>query len=150
MRIHLATPADVDDLARLKWVDRASGEAASSFDSFVTGFAEWWRAHRSTHSAFIARTDQDEIAGAAWIALLPRVPSPGALNRLSADVQSVFVLPEHRGRGFGSSLVEAAYAHAAEAGAGRITVHSSSRAVPVYRRLGFDSSTRLMQRAVED
>lgn len=147
MHIERAGPDDVRGLARVKWLDRATDDAGDAeFDSFVTALASWWEIHHATHSAFVARTIEDEIVGAAWVALLPRVPSPGASNRLSADIQSVFVLPEHRGGGVGSALVDAATAHAHRAGASRVTVHPSERAVPVYRRLGFTGSPKLLQR----
>ncbi|MFJ4997166.1 GNAT family N-acetyltransferase [Microbacterium sp. NPDC088619] len=145
MHIERAGPEDVRGLARLKWIDRAGADAAD-FDSFANVLLSWWEAHRATHTAFVARTVDGAMIGAAWIALLPRVPSPGASVRLSADIQSVFVLPEHRGSGVGTALVDAATAHANSAGASRITVHSSERAVPVYRRLGFAGSPKLLQR----
>ncbi|GAB3758115.1 hypothetical protein GCM10028864_43030 [Microlunatus parietis] len=85
------------------------------------------------------------MVGMAWVALVPRVPRPGKLNRLSADIQSVFVRPEHRGQGIGSALVEAATAHALRLGALHVTVHSGRRAVPVYERLGFVSSPELAE-----
>jgi GNAT superfamily N-acetyltransferase len=82
----------------------------------------------------------------AWVALVPRVPRPGATSRLSADIQSVFVMPTQRGQGIGSALVEAASEHATHLGSLRVTVHSGRKAVPVYERLGFESSRQLLQR----
>jgi len=96
---------------------------------------------------FVARLDDMEMAGVAWIALLPRVPRPGSMQRMSADIQSVFVAPQHRGRGIGSELVDAAIEHAWHSGAMRVTVHSSSRAIPMYEQLGFQSSRHLLQRS---
>lgn len=149
MHIERAGPADVRGLARLKWIDRTTDKAdTAEFDSFAEALASWWEAHRDTHFAFVARTE-DAPVGAAWVALLPRVPSPGASNRLSADIQSVFVMPEHRGGGVGSALVAAAAAHALSVGASRVTVHSSERAVPVYQRLGFAGSPKLLQRIAD-
>lgn len=150
MRIERAGPQDIRGLARLKWLDRSGRRPPTgAFDAFVDDFRSWWDAHQSTHSAFVARTDDGVIVGAAWVALLPRVPSPEERDRLSADIQSVFVMPENRDAGVGSALVEAATRHAATAGAARVTVHSSERAVPVYRRLGFDGSPKLLQRMTE-
>jgi predicted N-acetyltransferase YhbS len=80
------------------------------------------------------------------LALIARVPRPGTTTRLSADLQSVFVVPEHRGNQIGAALVQAATEHVVRLGAGRVTVHSSRGAVPLYERLGFASSEELLQK----
>ncbi|MGW4465733.1 GNAT family N-acetyltransferase [Micromonospora sp. NPDC004704] len=120
--------------------------ARGAVDGFGAELAEWWAARRDSHVAFVARLRRPEIVGMAWVALVPRVPRPGATSRLSGDIQSVFVMPEHRGQGIGSALVRAASEHATQLGSVRVTVHSGRRAVPVYERLGFESSRQLLQR----
>lgn len=82
----------------------------------------------------------------AWVALVARVPRPGETRRISADIQTVYVEPDYRGRGVGSALASAAVEHGEQAGAARVTVHSSRRAVPMYERIGFAASSRLLQR----
>lgn len=144
--ISQANAEDVADLARLLWLDTYGDEPAQGpADAFEAALAHWWVAHRDSHLAFVARL-HSKIVGMAWVALVPRVPRPGATGRLSADIQSVFVMPEQRGQGIGSALVEAASAHAMRLGSVRVTVSSGRRAVPVYERLGFESSRQLLQR----
>jgi GNAT superfamily N-acetyltransferase len=134
-------------LARLLWLDTQDEEPAlRSVDAFAAELTHWWAAHQDSHAAFVARLVRPEIVGMAWVALVPRVPRPGATGRLSADIQSVFVMPEQRGQGIGSALVAAASEHATNLGSLHITVHSGRRAVPVYERLGFESSRQLLQR----
>lgn len=141
MLIERATFDDVDGLAQLKWRDLVDETPPlQSIAEFAADLKAWWLDHRQTHFAFVARSDEQEIVGAAWIALLPRVPRPGQRERLSADVQSVFVVPEHRGQGIGTELVSAASQHALDAGASKVVVNSSAGAVSLYRRLGFDHS----------
>jgi GNAT superfamily N-acetyltransferase len=120
--------------------------APHSLDAFAAELSTWWAAHSDSHAAFVARLVGPETLGMAWVAFVPRVPRPGTTTRLSADIQSVFVLPEQRGRGVGSALVEAAAAHATQHRARRVTVHSGRKAVPLYERLGFASSRQLLQR----
>lgn len=147
MKISQANADDVAELARLQWLDTRKAEPTErDVDAFGADLARWWTAHQDSHFAFVARLLQPEIVGMAWVALVPRVPRPGATSRLSADIQSVFVMPEQRGRGIGSALVEAASQHASRLGSLRVTVHSGRRAVPVYERLGFESSRQLLQR----
>lgn len=134
-------------LARLLWLDTCDEEPEQrSLDPFTAEFAKWWATERHSHLAFVARLPRPEIVGMAWVALVPRVPRPGATSRLSADIQSVFVTPEHRGQGIGSALVAAASEQATYLGAVRVTVHSGRKAVPVHERLGFESSRQLLQR----
>lgn len=124
-------------------------QAQQSVESFAVDFAGWWADHADSHLAFVARLAESEVVGMAWLAVVARVPRPGGATRLSADIQSVFVLPEHRDNGIGSALVQAASEHALLLGVGRVTVHSGRKAVPLYERMGFASSRQLLQRPAE-
>lgn len=151
MRIDEATADDVTDLARLLILNNGEPEAnPEAIDAFAIDLAKWWADRDGSHVAYVARSDGPELIGMAWLALVARVPRPGVLNRMSGDIQSVYVVPEARGRGIGSALVEAATQHAIRHGALRVTVHSSSRAVAVYERLGFASSAQLLERYPAD
>lgn len=148
--VDLARPEDVADLARLLWLHAAPDERAQqSVESFAVDLQEWWSDHGDSHLAFVARLAGSGVVGMAWLALVPRVPRPGVTTRSSADIQSVFVVPEQRGKGIGSALVQAASEHAVRLGAARVTVHSGRKAVPLYERLGFASSAQLLQRPAE-
>jgi GNAT superfamily N-acetyltransferase len=145
MDVGLAGPQDVAQLARLLWLNGTPAEQAQqTAESFASDLGAWWADHARSHVAFVARSPGPDVVGMAWVALVPRVPRPGTTARLSADIQSVFVLPERRGRGIGTALARAATEHALRLGAAHVTVHSSRRAVPVYARLGFASSQQLM------
>ena len=148
MDIRLATQEDLAQLARLLWLHAAPEEQAKqSMASFAAELGVWWAERDASHLAFIARLSQADasVVGMAWVAVVPRVPRPGDTTRISADIQSVFVLPEQRGSGIGSALVRAASEDALGRGAGRVTVQSGRKAVPLYERLGFASSRQLLQ-----
>ena len=160
MLIRRATSRDISDLARLLFLDAGdirgggdllddSPDMRQSFDAFADELAGWLADHQHSHYAFVAVHTEQGVVGMAWVALLPRVPRPGATRRLSADIQTVFVTPQHRGQGIGTALVDAAARHATELGAARVTVASSTRAVPMYARLGFGSSPTLLQRPAD-
>lgn len=138
------------DLARLLWLFAGPAEQARQpVASFAADLEAWWAGCRDSHFAFVARTSGHDAVGMTWLALVPKVPRPGTLTRLSADIQSVFVMPEQRGHGLGTALVRAATEHGERLGAMRVTVHARSAAVPVYERLGFASSRQLLQRPAE-
>jgi GNAT superfamily N-acetyltransferase len=147
VRISEAGADDVAGLARLLWLNGCDEDPEQqAVDAFAAELAQWWTVREGSHLAYVARVDGPELVGMAWVALVPRVPRPGALGRMSADIQSVYVLPEQRGRGIGSALVQAAADHAVRLGSLHVTVHSGRKAVPVYERLGFESSRQLLQR----
>lgn len=141
-----ARRADVADLARLLWLHASSEERdTQDADAFAVDLDTWWSQHLHTHLPFVARVDGSGVVGMAWLAIVPRVPRPGTTVRRSADVQSVYVLPQHRGTGIGSALVTAAADHARQFGSAPVIVHSGRTAVPLYERLGFASSRQLLQ-----
>jgi ribosomal protein S18 acetylase RimI-like enzyme len=52
-------------------------------------------------------------------------------------------VPEARGRGVGGAITTTMIRRAREAGCGRVVLHSSERAVGLYRRAGFVDRCRL-------
>lgn len=81
----------------------------------------------------------------AWLAVTRRVPHPRSLDRVSGDLQSVYVVPHERDRGVGDRLIGTVLAVARDLGLERVTVHSTERAVGAYARRGFAPSSRLLQ-----
>jgi GNAT superfamily N-acetyltransferase len=140
----VADVGDAPELARHVWLDTTDASPdPGTAERFAQELARWWALHDDTHFAFVARRTRAHLAGMAWVALVPRVPRPGQAPRLSADIQTVFVEEVHRNEGLGSALIQEAADYATCLGARRVTVHSGRRAVPVYERLGFASSSRV-------
>ena len=137
--------ADSDALADLRfaWGSESAPPPVSRAE-FGAAFDTWFRANDGTHTPYLAVID-DVAVGMAWLARLPRVIDPHALTRVGGDLQSVYVLPEHRDSGIGEQLVAAVLAHAAADGMEHVTVSSSSRAVSLYARSGFAVSPTLLK-----
>jgi len=158
-------PAEPDDLpavADLRWrwitentdantdkdVDTGTGTETDTaptaeHDDFVRHFIDWAAKNTPSHRCLVL-VQAGTVIGMAWLAILPRVPSPHALHRASGDLQCVYVVPEARNTGLGGRLLEATLAEARSLGLERVTVHSSPRAVPAYTRNGFEPSPRLL------
>jgi GNAT superfamily N-acetyltransferase len=113
-------------------------------DEFRDAFVGWFGDHEQSHSAFVAELDDAGI-GMAWLATVERVPGPGKWTRLAANLQSVYVLPAHRGHGVGAALVTAALEDATGRGFDYISVHPSERSFPLYRRLGFRETDGVLE-----
>ncbi|WP_307868589.1 GNAT family N-acetyltransferase [Umezawaea beigongshangensis] len=129
---------------RWRWVAEHDGAPGAGREEFVREFARWARENATTHPCLVL-VDGEGVIGMGFLAVTARVPAPGALSRVCGDVQCVYVVPEARDGGLGGVLVEALLSLAAELGLERVTVHSSGRAVPLYRRHGFAPSPHLLQ-----
>lgn len=122
------------------------GTASCALDEFVGFFVAWAQTNVSSHHCRVLARGE-ALFGMAWLAVVPRVPRPGALERASGDVQCVYIVPNERNSGLGGQLIEVVLELAQELGLEHVTVHSSTRAIPVYTRHGFAASPRLLQAA---
>ncbi|PZE84247.1 GNAT family N-acetyltransferase [Curtobacterium sp. MCBD17_032] len=143
---------DMPAVADLRWRWRVDEDGIApvgtpaSYRVAVTRFAA---AHPETHRCVVAEHG-GVVVGMAWLAIVARPPTPDRPARSTADVQTVYVAPEARGRGIAQRLVRAVLDLADEAGAERTTVHSSVVGESLYRRLGFGDAPRLLQAPPED
>ena len=144
-RVRRAGAQDGTALAQLRWIWRTGerDERGLSQTEFETAFMRWWSGRRASHAAFVAELSGVAV-GMAWLALFDRIPQPRRLERLAGNVQSVFVLEEFRNRGIGRALVQAVIAEARTRDVGYLIVHPSERAYPMYERLGFAQTNRLL------
>lgn len=139
-----AAPTDLQQVARLRWTWSEEGQdrIKGSPDDFARDFAAWYE-QRDDFIAWVAAEDETVVA-MAFLALPSRVPDPRAFQRRTGDIQSVYVLPAYRGQGIGTRLIAALVEHGTRRGCTRITVHSSTRALPVYERSGFTAQPDLL------
>lgn len=145
-------PAKDDELGtvaelRWQWILENEGTPVTTRDEFVRHFVKWAQENASSHHCMVM-VRRDVVLGMAWLAIVPRVPSPRAPERASGDVQCVYVAPDARNAGLGGRIIEAVLELADELGLERVTVHSSPRAITAYTRYGFAPSPRLLQAEV--
>jgi GNAT superfamily N-acetyltransferase len=144
-QIRLAREDELPALALMRWnwsiVERGAIPVVDQSE-FLDAFTAWAVANAHTHRCFVVESGGRLIA-MAWLAVTPRVPSALAPIRSSADLQSVYVVPEARNAGVGRRLIEAVSAAAAQLGTERITAHTTEASVQFYDRLGYHSSDAL-------
>lgn len=145
-----ATLGDVPGLAQLKaeWAKLDSTPQSQDMDEFAAALGQWIIRQGDSLVAEVAVID-DRVVGMAWMVMFERVPDFADRQRLTADVQSVYVTPAYRGRGLGRRLVDALCAAADARGVPRILVTASARSVPLYKRSGFEGSPLLLQRSAD-
>jgi GNAT superfamily N-acetyltransferase len=140
--IGLATLADVEELARLRWQLYAEDTApvVEPFDAFVERFADFARAALADERwrAWIAE-DAGRLVGALWRFCLPRVPQPGRGEpQPLAYVTNVYVEPAYRNDGLGARLLDRAIEASRAEGCSLVMVWPSDRSGSFYRRAGFE------------
>lgn len=128
---------------RWRWIVDRGGAPVVTREDFVASVLAFAAAHEQTHHRVVAVRD-GVIVGMAWLAVLPRVPSPRATDRTSGDVQCVYVVPEERNSNIGSLIMAAILDKARHLGLEHVTVHSSPEAIHLYERAGFTASPRVL------
>jgi GNAT superfamily N-acetyltransferase len=112
-------------------------------ERFRGDFGAWMVEHSRTHLPFVVELDGAAV-GMAWLVVIERVPGPEKWTRLSGNVQSVYVVAEHRNRDLGTLLIGALIEAAREMGLEYLSVHPSPPSFPFYRRLGFGGDGSLL------
>lgn len=146
--IRQANDQDLPGAAQMRWnwiITERGGVPAADYGEFESCYVQWANDNASTHTCYVIERGGDLI-GMAWVAYLARVPSPRDFNRKTADLQSVYVMPEARDAGLGSQLIEYITQQAFAAGVERVQVHSTHQAIPAYERAGFETKDFLRQR----
>ena len=147
METRVGGAADVAHLADLIWRFAGDdGPPAASEQAFAEDFRVWWEAQGGSHVPFLAVLSSGRAIGMAWLALTARVPRPGQADRSCGDVQSVYVVPEHRGAGVGTALMRTLLQHTEALRLEHVTVHCNQRAASLYERVGFGTSRDLLLR----
>lgn len=148
--IRPAAERGLPSVGALRWqwlVEENGAEPSVPRNVFVNQFALWVRDHALTHRCLVVEIG-GTVVGMAIVALVDRVPTPGRIDRVSAELQCLYMAPAARNRGIGARLIDSAVGAAGDLGAERITVHSSERAVTAYARAGFASSERFMDQSL--
>jgi GNAT superfamily N-acetyltransferase len=138
--VRRATPADIAELARLRW-DFSADEAAAwggGYAEYARGFAAFAdRALAGGGWVVWVAEFGPRLVGNVWVQRVDKVPRPGLFDGCWGYVTNVYVDEPFRDLGVGSRLLDAAVAAAKEAGWELLLVWPSERSVPFYRRVGF-------------
>jgi GNAT superfamily N-acetyltransferase len=146
IEIRLALPEEYPAVAGLRWQWEMEAGAAPGGDRavFEAAFAAWALAHTASHRCVVVCRN-GTVIGMAWLAVVARVPTPDTFARAIGDLQSVYLVPEARSKGMGGRLIAAALEEARALGLPKVTVQSTTRAIPVYCRNGFAASPKVLQ-----
>ncbi|MEV3936916.1 GNAT family N-acetyltransferase [Glycomyces sp. NPDC049804] len=146
IEIRPARPEEYPAVAGLRWQWEVEAGAAPGGvrEDFERDFAAWALAHTESHRCIVVCRN-GTVIGMAWLAVVARVPTPDRFVRAIGDLQSVYLVPETRSGGLGGRLIAAVLEEARALGLPKVTVQSTTRAIPVYCRSGFAASPKVLQ-----
>jgi GNAT superfamily N-acetyltransferase len=143
--VRVATAADVDALARLRWqMTDEEGDVREPLVDFERRFREAVERFEDSGTWTVWVADAgDGIVGCLWLKRIERVPRPNRDALTMGYVTNVYVEPGWRNRGIGSGLLAAVREVAERERLAELFVWPSERAVTLYRRAGYVPSREL-------
>ncbi len=132
-----ARPADLPDILRL--IRALSAFHGDTAEVTLEQLQSFYFDPAAPASALLAR-DQDDVIGYAGLLPHIRLHSGGK----TIDIQHLYVVETHRGRGVGRALIAAARAQAEAMGCFRLTIGTdpnNAAAQAAYRAMGWDEIT---------
>lgn len=144
----LATPADAAELAELRWRFRAEdGEPVRcDRESFAGACAAFFRREMAEErQANWLALEDDGIVACVTVHRVPLVPRPCRIVDAFGVVTNSYTLPERRGRGIGTELLEHVEAWARNEDLELLIVWPSEQAASLYRRAGFSDEHDILQ-----
>lgn len=136
LQIARAEPGQLDQLATI--YNHAVVNTTATFDLAPrdrTYFEKWWDTHQDSTFGVFSATLGGAVVGYATLSTL----TPREGYRVSAEV-SVYVHPDHQGRGVGRKLSEFAIAHGRRSGLYSllaIITATNASSLDLFRSLGF-------------
>lgn len=142
--IRLATASDIDEIVRLRWEfssedNRHPTETRESFSArLAADLAAFLATPRWSIWVAEDRDHPDTLLGTVCLERVEKLARPYPRASAWAYVTNVYVAPSARSGGLGTRLLRATIDAAREEGLEMLLLWPSDRAVPFYRRLGFE------------
>jgi GNAT superfamily N-acetyltransferase len=139
--IRSATAADLEGIVRVYMGDADVGHGDAWTPERVPAYERAFaRIMESPDNQLFVTVLDGAVIGTFQVTIIPGLVGGG---RLRAKFESVHVLPDHRGRGFGAQMIAHAIAVARARGAGIAELSSNKKRLAAHRfyeRLGFARS----------
>jgi GNAT superfamily N-acetyltransferase len=131
--VRVASAEDLDAIAGLRalWTEEPVEDPG-----FVSRMADWIALEAERRTTWVASVSELPV-GMASMFEYRRMPRPGRPDSRWGYVSNMFVRPEFRNRGIGSTLLTCVVTAAERRGYARLVLSPSARALPFYQRAGF-------------
>jgi len=140
INVRLASEADAEALARLRYAFRSGVGEVSEGEAEFVGRCRLWMEERlrggGAWRCWVAERGGVPV-GNVWAQLIEKIPNPSVEPERHAYVTNFYVLEGERGRGTGSRLLAAALDCCEEAGVHAVILWPTERSRSLYLRRGF-------------
>jgi GNAT superfamily N-acetyltransferase len=107
-------------------------------------------AEKNQFVAWVAETEAGEIVAASALSFYKLPPKPWNLEGKYGFISSMFTEPNHRRKGLGKKLLQAAVDYARSQGITHITLHASEKGKSLYQSLGFRETNEMRLEVRQD
>ena len=145
--VRRASLDDAQALARLRYAFRVERRpAVEAEDEFVLRCASWMQPRLSVDSPWRIWILEHggQPAGNIWLQIVDKLPNPGVEPERHGYISNFFLRPEHRGAGWGTSLLRAALDHCHACEVDSVFLWPTDRSRPLYERHGFRPATSML------
>ncbi len=138
--IRRATIDDVDQLVQLRIL--LFEETGELIEKDTSAFAEAISAFlikslpRKSFLAWIAESDSRIVASSGFVPF-EKLPVPENLSGKEGYILNMYTLPEWRGQGLATALLQEMISYAKETDIRRLWLHATKIGRPVYEKIGF-------------
>jgi GNAT superfamily N-acetyltransferase len=148
IEVRSAAPDDAAALARLRrhWRLERHDIGLDADPTFEDRFEAWYAEELRRGSRVWLAYASGEPIGMLLLFVHERMPEPVRDPGRWGYVGNVYVCSEHRDRGVGRRLLDAALAYADEHAFARVILNPTERSIPFYQRAGFSHDSPLMTR----
>lgn len=148
-KIRPATPADVAELARLRYEFRIELDSPVETEGeFVSRCREWMARQLGPDGVWrcwVAESGSG-LVGTIWLQLIEKLPNPVGHLGFHGYISSVYVRPDLRNGGIGSALMAACLTECQAQGIDAVFLWPTARSRSLYERHGFVVGDDLLER----
>lgn len=147
MEIRKANLKDLDAIFnnRMQFTQLMSQQEISITDAFKQDTYNYIKKHIVDDSLVIwIATERDEIISAAMVCYYQLLPTISNKTGKTGYIQNVFTLPDYRGRGYATELMNKIILDAKDRKVGRLLLSATDMGRPVYEKIGFEEVTKEM------
>lgn len=141
MLYELADPKDIDILIRLRlaYISEDLGHISAHEEKCLKDqLRDYFVRKLGTELiAFVAR-DGDRIVATAYLHIIEMPANTNVINGMCGEVLNVYTIPEYRGRGISTRLIEDLIEYGRKVNLCRIDLSSTKDGYNIYKRVGFE------------